>query len=80
MICQKGSGNKKGKENTKKYNFQGKSTRSRRWFNHDHEWLEENFMARKPDFYEKNYQMNNNGDDTKTYQLFVVPIGNAKTT
>ena len=28
----------------------------------------------------KNYQTNTRGDNTKTYQLFIVPIGNAKTT
>ena len=46
MIRQKDSENKKEKENTKKYNFQGKSAGSRRWFDLDHEWLEENFMTR----------------------------------
>ena len=54
MIRRKESENKKEKENNKKYNFQGKSSRSRRWFNLDHEWLEKNFMTREPDFY-KNF-------------------------
>ena len=34
----------KGKEKTKKYNFQGQSARSMRWFDLDHEWLEENLV------------------------------------
>ena len=38
-------------ENTKRYDFQGQSARSRRWFDLDHEWLEENFMTREPGFY-----------------------------
>ena len=51
MIRLKDSGNKKEKEKTKKYNFQGKSTRSICWFNLDHEWLEENSRTREPDLY-----------------------------
>ena len=51
MILRKESENKKEKENTKKYNFQEKSSRSRRWFDLDHEWLEDNFMKYEPDFY-----------------------------
>ena len=53
IICQKESESKTKKKNTKKYNFQEKSTSSRRWFNIDHEWLEEYFMTREPDFYLK---------------------------
>ena len=36
-------------------------------------------MTRGPYFYQNNYQMKTRVDDTKTYQLFSVPIGNAKT-
>ena len=53
MIRQKYSENKKEKENTKKYNFQEKSARSRRWFDLDHEQLEENLMTLEPGFYKK---------------------------
>ena len=45
MILQRESDDKNEKEKTKKYNFQGKSVISRRWFNLDHEWLKENFMT-----------------------------------
>ena len=48
-ILRKESENKKEKENTNKYNTQGKSAISRRWFNLDHEWLEENFRTSEPD-------------------------------
>ena len=44
MIHQKDLDNKKGKDKTKKYNFQGQSTRSKRWFDLDHEWLEESLV------------------------------------
>ena len=53
-IRQKESENKKDKENTKKYNFQGKSARSRRWFDLDHEFIEEIFRTSETDFY-KNF-------------------------
>ena len=79
IIRQKDSNNKKEKEKTKKYNFQGKYERSIFWFNLDHEWLVENFRTRETDFY-KNYQNNTKVNDTKTYQLFVVRIGNTKIT
>ena len=39
IILQKESENKKEKKNTKKYNFQVQSARSRCWFNLGHEWL-----------------------------------------
>ena len=46
------------KEKTKKYNFQGKSARSRRWFDLDHEWLKENFMTCEPDLYRNCTKLN----------------------
>ena len=46
MICQSESDDKKGKEKTKRYNFQGQSARSRCWFNIDNEWFEDNFSIR----------------------------------
>ena len=41
MIHRKDSDNKKEKEKTEKYNLQGKSARSIRWFDLNNEWLEE---------------------------------------
>ena len=80
MIRRNGPENRKEKEKTKKYNFQGKSARSRRWFDLYHEWLKEDFMTREPYFYKNLYQISFRGDDTKRYQLFSVPIGNEKIT
>ena len=51
MIRRKESENKKEKDKTKKYIYQLKLTRPRRWLDLDHEWLEENFMTREPDLY-----------------------------
>ena len=50
-IRRKDSNNKTEEENTKKYNFQGKSERSIHWLDLDHEWLEESFSTREPDLY-----------------------------
>ena len=51
-----------------------------RWFDLDYDWSEENFRTREPDLYLKKYQTNIRGHETKTYPLFVVPIGKAKIT
>ena len=51
MIHQRESDDKKEKRKYQKHNFQGQPSQSRRWFDHDHEWLEENFRTREPDFY-----------------------------
>ena len=40
MISRRESDDKKEKEKTNKYNFQGKSARSRRLFDLNHEWSE----------------------------------------
>ena len=37
-------------------------------------------MTREPYLYEKIYQNKFRGDHTKTYQIFGLPIGNAKIT
>ena len=79
MIRRKDPENKKEREKNKKYNFQGQLAESRRWFDLDHEWLEENFMSREPNFYRIFYKKIG-VDDTKTSQICVLPIGNSKTT
>ena len=53
-----------------KYNFQGQSSRSRRWLDLYHERLEENLWTRETDLYRKLYQNKFRGDDTKSYQIF----------
>ena len=69
---------KKGKYNTKIYNFQRKSARTKHWFELDHEQLKDNIMTHEPDYYRKLYQAKFRGDNTQKYQIFGVPIGNAK--
>ena len=34
------------KDKTKTFNFQGRSERTKQWFDIDHEWLKHNFMTR----------------------------------
>ena len=58
MIHRSESDDKKEQENTKKYNLQGKSARSRCWFDLDHEWSEENFRKCEPDFYKNCIKIN----------------------
>ena len=61
IIRRKDLDNKKEKENTNKYNFQGWSTISKRWFYLDHEWLEKTCSTCEPEFYKKLYQVNIEG-------------------
>ena len=56
MICRKDFENKKEKENTRIYNFQGQYSGSILWFDIDHEWLEEYFRTHELDFYKKLYK------------------------
>ena len=51
MIHRRNLDDLKEKDKAKCFNFQGKSTRTKHWFDLDHEWLKENFMTREPDFY-----------------------------
>ena len=38
-------------KNEAKFEFQGQSARSQRWFDLDFDWIEVNFSTREPDFY-----------------------------
>ena len=58
MIHRRESHNKKEEKKPKKYNFQGQSARSRRWFDLDHEWLEYSFSTREPDLYKNCIELN----------------------
>ena len=80
MILRRELDDKKEKNKTKKFNFQGQSERTKHWFDIDHEWLKENFMTRKPDFYKKIHQTKFRGHKTQNHQKFGVPIGNTKMT
>ena len=70
----------KRKKERQKYNFQGQSSRKRRWFDLDHEWLEGSFMTFEPYFLRRMYQTKFRGDYTKAFQMFGIPMGNAKIT
>ena len=70
MICRKDLDNKIEKDNTNKYHFQGQSARSMHWFDLDHEWLEEMFCTREPDFYTNIYKMNTEGQEMEHIKYF----------
>ena len=64
--------------NKAKFKFQGQSARSQRWFDLYFGWIEVNFSTRKPDFCRKIFQIHDNTQDTKSFKIFQVPIGNSK--
>ena len=72
--------NKIEKDNTKKYQLQGKSTRSTRCFDIDHDRLEENVCTREPYFYKQIYKINTEGQEMETCKKFVVPMVYTKIT
>ena len=74
LIFNDGNRNK----NEAKFKFQGQSARSQRWFYHEFDWIEVNFSTREPDLYKKMFQSHDNTQDTNTFKLFQVPIGNSK--
>ena len=80
MICRRNLYDIKEKDKTKIFNFQGKSARTKHWFDLDNEWLKENVITGETDFYKNMYQDKFKGDTTHDYQIIGVPIGNAKMT
>ena len=64
--------------NEAKFNFQGRSARSQRWFDLDLDYIEVNFSTREPDFYKKHFQIHDDTQDKNTYKSIQVPIGNSK--
>ena len=65
-------------KNVSKIQIQGQSGRSRLWFDLDLDWIDINFSTREPDFYKKPFQNHDNEQETDTFRIFQVPIGNAK--
>ena len=65
-------------ENEAKFKFQGQSAISQHWFDLDFDWIEVNFSTREPGFYKNHFQIHENTQDTNTFKLFQVPIGNSK--
>ena len=65
-------------KNSSKFKFQGQSARSKFWFDPDLDWIDINFSTREPDFYKKLFQNHDNEQETYTFRIFQVPIGDAK--
>ena len=61
-----------------KFKFQGQSARSRYWFDLDLDWIDINFSTREPDFYKIPFQNRDKEQETDSFRIFEVPIGNAK--
>ena len=66
------------KSNEAKFKLRGQSARSRCWFDIDFDWIEVNVITREPDFYNKIFKIHDDTQDTNTYKVFQVPIGNSK--
>ena len=58
--------------------FSNVSARSHIWFDLDFDWIGVNFSTREPDFYKKLFQSHNYTQDTNTFKIFQIPIGNSK--
>ena len=65
-------------KNEDKFKFQGQSARSQRWFDLDFDRIDINFITREPDFYREIFQRHDDTQDTNTFKIFEVPIGNSK--
>ena len=72
--------NKIENEKIKQYQFQGQYARLTGWFDLYHEWLEELFCTLEPDFYKQLYKINTEVQETNSFQIFVVSMGNTKIT
>ena len=65
-------------KNEAKFKFQGQYARSQRLFDIDFDWIEVNFITREPDFHKKLLENHNDSQDTNTFKIFQVTIGNSK--
>ena len=65
-------------KNSSKSKFQGQFARSRYWFDPNLDWIDINFSTREPDFYKKVFHNHDNEQETDSFRIFEVPIGNAK--
>ena len=63
-------------KNEAKFKFKGQSAISQRWFDIGFDWIEVNFSTRDPDLYKKLFQIHDNTQDTNTFKIFQVTIGN----
>ena len=65
-------------KNSSKFKFLCQSARSRYWFDIDLDWIDINFSTREPDFYRILFHNHDNEQETDSFRIFEVPIGNAK--
>ena len=65
-------------KNKAKFKFQGYSSRLQRWFDIYFYLIEVNFSTHKPELYMKLFRSHDNTQDSNTFKLFQVPIGNSK--
>ena len=63
-------------KNEAKFKFQGQYERSQRWFYLDFDCIEVNFIRRETYFYKNFFQSHKDTQDTNTFKIFPVPIGN----
>ena len=65
-------------KNKVKIKFQGHSTRSQRWFKLDFDWIKVNFSTYEFKFYRKLFHNHDNTQDTNTFEIYQLSIGNSK--
>ena len=65
-------------KNEAKFKFQGKYSRSQRWFDFDFDQIGVNSSTHDPGFYTENFQIHDDTQNTNTSKIFQVPIGNLK--
>ena len=65
-------------KNEAKFKFQGQSAKLQRWFDLDFDCIEVNFSSREPGFNNKNFHSHEDTQDTNTFKIIQVPIGNSK--
>ena len=65
-------------ENEARFKFQGQYARSQHWFVLYFDWIEVNFSTREPGFYKKLFLIHGDTQDTITFKIFQVAIGNSK--
>ena len=53
-----------------KFKFQGQSSRSQRWFDHDLDCMEVNFSTREPNFYKHFFQSYDDTQDINIFKFF----------
>ena len=61
-----------------KYRFEGPSVTTKIWIELDHNWIENNFKTRKPEFYPRLFWHHVSGQSDPKAIIFYIPIGSSK--